>query len=46
MLVDNDAFESRSGYLQTDVTGDNFTDASDIAIVDNNSLANVIMRRP
>jgi len=34
--VDNDAFNFVTGYVNTDVTGDNVTDASDFALVDNN----------
>ena len=37
-LVDNDAFNSVSGYVKTDVTGDNFVDGSDLSIVDNNAF--------
>ncbi len=45
-LVDNDVFNSVSGYVLTDVNGDNFVDASDLSIVDNNAFNSVIMRRP
>jgi hypothetical protein len=34
--TDNAAFNSLSGYVRTDVTGDDFVDASDLSIVDNN----------
>jgi len=37
-LVDNDAFNSVSGYVITDVTGDNIIDGSDLAITDNNAF--------
>jgi len=41
-LIDNDAFNSVSGYVKTDLNGDNFVDASDLLIADNNA-ANVII---
>lgn len=37
-IVDNDAFNSASGYIQSDLTGDNFTDAQDVSIADNNAF--------
>jgi hypothetical protein len=37
-LVDNDAFNSVSGYVITDVNGDNIIDGSDLAITDNNAF--------
>ena len=36
--IDNDAFNFVTGYVNTDVTGDNVTDASDYAIADNNAF--------
>ncbi|MEO8211210.1 MAG: hypothetical protein ABI840_11685, partial [bacterium] len=36
--VDNDAFNFVTGYVKTDVTGDNVTDASDYALADNNAF--------
>ena len=39
--VDNDAFNSLSGYVNTDVTGDDFVDAGDVSIVDNNASLSV-----
>jgi hypothetical protein len=36
-LIDNDAYNFASGYIQTDVTGDLSTDGSDYAIADNNA---------
>ena len=39
--VDNDAYNSLSGYVRTDVTGDNFVDAGDVSIVDNNAFNSV-----
>ncbi|MEO6694236.1 MAG: hypothetical protein ABIY50_01755, partial [Ignavibacteria bacterium] len=36
--IDNDAFNFVTGYINTDVTGDNVTDASDYAIADNNAF--------
>ena len=39
--TDNDAFNSASGYVRTDVTGDDFVDAGDVSIVDNNAFNSV-----
>ena len=39
--VDNDAFNSLSGYVNADVTGDDFVDAQDVSIVDNNAFNSV-----
>ena len=39
--VDNDALNSVSGYVRTDVTGDDFVDAADVSIVDNNAFIGV-----
>jgi subtilisin-like proprotein convertase family protein len=36
-LIDNDAYNFASGYIQTDITGDLATDGSDYAIADNNA---------
>jgi len=36
--VDMDIFSFRSGYNNTDLTGDNFTDINDIALADNNAF--------
>lgn len=36
--IDNDAFNFVTGYVNTDVTGDNVTDASDYALADNNAF--------
>jgi hypothetical protein len=44
--VDNDANNSLSGYVNTDVTGDNFVDAADVSIVDNNAFSAVSVVRP
>ncbi|MBK6773941.1 MAG: choice-of-anchor B family protein [Ignavibacteria bacterium] len=35
--IDNDAYNSVTGYVNTDLTGDKFVDAIDVSIVDNNS---------
>lgn len=35
--IDNDANNSVTGYVSTDLTGDKFVDAIDVSIVDNNS---------
>ncbi len=45
-MVDNDAFNSVSGYVNTDANGDNFVDASDLSIVDNNAFNGVSLSRP
>ena len=44
--VDNDAFNSVSGYVQADVNGNNFVDATDLSIVDNNAFDFVSIMRP
>ncbi|MFZ1459926.1 MAG: FG-GAP-like repeat-containing protein, partial [Ignavibacteria bacterium] len=44
--VDNDSYNSLSGYVNTDVTGDDFVDAADVSIVDNNSFNAVSVVRP
>ncbi len=44
--VDNDAFNSLSGYVPADVTGDNFVDAQDVSIVDNNAFSSVSVVSP
>jgi len=35
--IDNDAYNSVTGYVNTDLSGDKFVDAIDVSIVDNNS---------
>lgn len=44
--VDNDAFNSLSGYVRTDLTGDYIVDAQDLSIVDNNAYTSVLVIRP
>ncbi|MBK8381399.1 MAG: hypothetical protein IPL16_05785 [Ignavibacteria bacterium] len=44
--VDNDSYNSLSGYVRTDVTGDNFVDATDVSIIDNNANSSVNVVRP
>ena len=44
--VDNDAYNSVSGYVRTDITGDDFVDAADMSIVDNNAYNSVSVIRP
>lgn len=44
--TDNDAYNSLSGYVRTDVTGDDFVDASDLSIVDNNVSNGVTVAAP
>jgi hypothetical protein len=45
-LIDNDAVNFVSGYVVTDITGDNFVDASDFSIADNNAANFVSVSRP
>lgn len=45
-IIDNDAFNTLSGYVVSDLTGDNFVDANDISIADNNSLNSVSVISP
>jgi len=45
-LVDNDVYNSVSGYVATDVNGDNIVDGSDYSIVDNNTFNFVKLIRP
>ena len=45
-MVDNHAYNSTSGYVNTDVNGDNFVDATDLMIVDNNIFNGIISIRP
>lgn len=44
--VDNDSFNSISGYVQSDVNGDDFVDATDIGIIDNNAFNAISLIRP
>ncbi len=44
--VDNDAYNSVSGYVRTDLTGDDFVDAADVSIVDNNAYNSISVIRP
>ena len=39
--VENNAAEGLSGYVITDVTGDDFVDAGDLSILENNSVNGV-----
>jgi hypothetical protein len=45
-VIDNDALNTLSGYVVSDLTGDDFVDANDISIVDNNSLNSVSVITP
>jgi len=45
-LIDNDAFNSVSGYVVTDLNGDGIVDGSDYLIADNNSFSFVGVIRP
>ena len=44
--MDNDAFSSVSGYVNTDLNGDDLVDATDVSIVDNNAFNAVSVIRP
>lgn len=44
--VENDAANSLTGYVQTDVTGDYFVDSSDISLIENNSTNSVSVLSP
>ena len=44
--ADNDALNSVSGYVPTDVTGDDFVDAGDVSIIDNNATISVSVITP
>lgn len=44
--ADNDALNSISGYVPTDVTGDDFVDAGDVSIIDNNATNSVSVINP
>ncbi len=46
LLIDNDALIFATGYLQTDLTGNRFVDATDLAIVHNNSARFVTIIKP
>ena len=46
LLVDNDAFNYRTGYAVTDVDGNLFVDFHDLLIVDNNAFNYVGIRSP
>ncbi len=45
-MVDNDAFNSVSGYVKADVNSDDFVDASDLSLVDNNAFNSIQLVRP
>ncbi len=44
--VENDATSSLSGYLTSDLTGDDIVDAGDLSIVENNSILGVSVITP
>ncbi len=45
-IIDNDAYNFVTGYVVSDVTGDEVTDGSDAAIVDNNAYNFVTKATP
>ncbi|MBK8380676.1 MAG: hypothetical protein IPL16_02050 [Ignavibacteria bacterium] len=45
-MIDNDALNGTSGYVVTDLTGDNYVDSDDQSVVDNNSLTSVSVINP
>ena len=44
--IDNNASNFISGYVVTDLTGDDFVDGTDFAIADNNAASFVSVIRP
>jgi len=44
--IDNDSYNSVSGYVITDLNGDEFVDASDLSLVDNNAYNLINLIRP
>lgn len=46
MLINGDAFDFSSGYLPSDLTGDNFIDLHDLVICDNNVFNSVEVKKP
>ncbi len=46
LLIDNDAYNFKSGYLITDLDGSTFIDNNDLLICDNNAYAYVGMKTP
>ncbi len=45
-IVDNDSYNFEKGYIQSDLNGDNLTDAADLSIADNNTIIFVSVARP
>ena len=45
-LIDNDAYLFLAGYLQTDLTGDNFVDGADALLAGNNAVNYVSVMSP
>jgi len=45
-IVDNDAYNSLTGYVLSDVNGDLITDVSDISIISNNADLNIVRITP
>ncbi len=45
-LADNDAYNFITGYVSTDVNGDDFVDATDLSIIDNNAFNTISLIRP
>ncbi len=46
MNVDNDIFVFRTGYVPTDLNGDNFVDIDDLGMIDNNVRRWIGVERP
>ncbi|MBL8006793.1 MAG: SBBP repeat-containing protein [Ignavibacteria bacterium] len=44
--IENDAANSSSGYIRTDLTGDDFVDANDLSIAENNTAAGIYAVTP
>lgn len=44
--IANDSFDYTYGYVLTDIDGNNFVDANDVAIADNNAFNFVSKMKP
>ena len=44
--IDNDVINVTTGYINTDLTGDNIADLSDASIADNNAFDFVTVNKP
>lgn len=46
ILIDNDSYNSATGYIASDLNGDFVTDGTDMQIIDNNSFNNISLISP